>query len=144
MIIGHGVDVLELSRLDSIFSKDDLVQKFAKRICSPDEYLVFCDKFLNNIQKSKNFLAKKFSSKESMSKAIGCGIGEFLSFQDITINKNNFGKPQVEMNEKIIQAINDTNQLSLKKKQIQLSISISDDKSIVFTSAILSFLTFTS
>ncbi len=139
MIIGHGVDIIYLSRLDRIFLQNSSVEKFAKRICSKDEFFLFSEKFSGDYIKSKNFLAKKFSAKESISKAIGCGIGEFLSFKDIDIKHNSFGKPYVIINDAIVNAVNKVNNLKSNQDNLFFHLSTSDDSATIFTSAILNF-----
>lgn len=59
------------------------------------------------------YLAKRFAAKEAISKALGVGIGENLSFQDIEISNNDLGKPIV---------------LLEKFPDIKIHLSLSDEK----------------
>ncbi|MDP4162376.1 MAG: holo-ACP synthase [Bacillota bacterium] len=87
MIEGIGIDIIELSRVEEILSKQ---KKFADRILTPAEKARFEE--LNGKRKIE-FLAGRFAAKEAYSKANGTGIGKELSFLDIEIEADAFGKP---------------------------------------------------
>lgn len=86
MIIGIGCDIVEIGRI----SKMESLDKFVARILSPSEIEVY-DEIANN--KKITFLAGRFAAKEAFSKALGCGIGTKLSWQDITILNHKSGAP---------------------------------------------------
>ena len=50
---------------------------------------------------SAAFCAKRFAAKEAFSKALGTGIGRVVSFQDLTVRKNENGKPYFMPSEKL-------------------------------------------
>ena len=117
MIYGVGTDVVEVSRIAKALERfgDD----FAKKILSPEEFLVFQK---NNLK--ENFLAKRFAAKEAFSKAIGTGFRDNLNFKDINITNDKLGKPSFVVTDKIKKII---------KKQFKISsfdffLSISDEK----------------
>uniref|UniRef100_UPI003F5C766B holo-ACP synthase n=1 Tax=Sodalis-like secondary symbiont of Drepanosiphum platanoidis TaxID=2994493 RepID=UPI003F5C766B len=89
MIIGIGVDIIEINRIKKLFSyKND---KFANKILNKYEFLKY--KFCKN---KINFLAKHFSVKEATVKAFGIGMRNGLTFNKIEIYKNNLGKPMLK------------------------------------------------
>ncbi|WP_080848791.1 holo-ACP synthase [Cytobacillus gottheilii] len=89
MIIGIGIDIVELHRIQKLADKH---QKFALRILTVSEYQQF--EQLHG-ERQVEFLAGRFAAKEAYSKAMGTGIGTDLSFQDIEIMKDERGKPSI-------------------------------------------------
>ncbi|BAP84970.1 4'-phosphopantetheinyl transferase [Paucilactobacillus hokkaidonensis JCM 18461] len=87
MIFGTGIDLTEISRIDQMQVKHP---HFADKVLTSKELLQY-DQLKG--QSKREFLAGRFSLKESFSKAYGTGIGEQLSFQDIEILNNEVGRP---------------------------------------------------
>lgn len=87
MIKGIGIDIIELSRIGELISRQT---KFADRILTPTEKQRFED--LPERRKVE-FLAGRFAAKEAFAKAVGTGIGRELSFLDIEIAADDLGKP---------------------------------------------------
>ena len=87
MIKGIGTDILQISRM-----ADALIRtpKLPQRILTAKEY----DQFLASPEATR-FMAKRFAAKEAVVKALGTGIGRGVSWQHITITKDDFGKPLV-------------------------------------------------
>ncbi|MFZ7947036.1 MULTISPECIES: holo-ACP synthase [Bacillaceae] len=87
MIKGIGIDIIELSRIRELITRQS---KFADRILTENENNKF--KILSEVRRVE-FLAGRFAAKEAFSKALGTGIGKELSFLDIEIGTDAFGKP---------------------------------------------------
>jgi len=87
MISGIGIDIVELSRIKRIYSRQ---QKFVDRILTKKEKELF--NVLTDDRKGE-YLAGRFAAKEAFAKAVGTGLGGKLSFLDIEIEKNKSGKP---------------------------------------------------
>ncbi|MHC0039462.1 holo-ACP synthase [Pseudoneobacillus sp. C159] len=109
MILGTGIDIVELDRIKTIIERQP---KFIQRILTEDEQVIF--KKLTGARKVE-FLAGRFAAKEAFSKARGTGIGSDLSFLDIEIQADVKGKPQI---------------VSPIKEGVHLSISHSRDYAI--------------
>ena len=92
MIYGIGHDVLEIERISALM-EGRLKDKFMERILTVREIqLGECrDRMLTE------FVAGRFSAKEAIVKALGCGIGRTLGFTDIEILPNGLGKPEVQI-----------------------------------------------
>lgn len=86
MIIGHGIDIEQISRIQKAHDKH---KTFAKRVLTEAEYQVFAG--LTG-QRQMTFLAGRWSAKEAFAKALGTGIG-VLTFQDIEILNDAKGSP---------------------------------------------------
>lgn len=88
MIVGIGIDMVELSRIEQIVLGK---VTFLRRILTPKEYELY--EALSHKRKIE-FVAGRFACKEAFSKAFGTGIGK-VGFQDIEILKQENGAPIV-------------------------------------------------
>ena len=82
MIWGLGIDLTEIERIHRIRQKGDA---FARKILTANELAVY-QKLSSKRQ--DEFLAGRFSAKESYSKALGTGIGKAVNFKDLEIIDN--------------------------------------------------------
>ena len=86
MIVGIGIDAVELYRIEEII---DHKPKFIERVLTPKEYKLFMTLKRN---RQIEFLGGRFACKEAFSKAYGTGIGK-VGFQDIEILPEENGRP---------------------------------------------------
>jgi holo-[acyl-carrier protein] synthase len=88
MIYGVGMDMLEISRMNKIM-KGKAAKRFLERILTVEE------RELADGRKGRlsEFIAGRFAAKEAVVKALGCGLGQIVGFQDIEILPNASGKP---------------------------------------------------
>ena len=93
MILGTGIDIIEVARIASSFEK--FGERFVNRILLPDE-IDYC---LSH-RKPAPFLAARFAAKEAISKAFGTGIGAQLGWQDMEIRRKESGEPFVVLHGK--------------------------------------------
>ncbi len=117
MIIGLGVDITDLSRIEKAMTTSKL---FAARVLTDKERQVY-DSL--GARRKVEFLGGRFSAKESYSKAYGTGIGSQLSFQDIEILPEDSGRPQIS-----------THPLGT---DVRVSVSISHTAQVVLTEVII-------
>ncbi|MBT2291789.1 holo-ACP synthase [Paenibacillus albidus] len=92
MIYGIGHDVLEIERISAYLNRGTGV-KFLQRILTEREARLAAQKG-NRIAE---FVAGRFAAKEAVVKALGCGIGATVGFQDIEIWPDALGKPEVAL-----------------------------------------------
>lgn len=78
MIVGTGVDVVRIDRIN---------ENISKKILGPRELKEF-----EQIKDKKTYLASHFVAKEAFFKALGTGIRN-ISFKDIEITHDTLGKP---------------------------------------------------
>jgi len=90
MIIGIGMDLVEIDRIEKLRKKQP---RFPERILTKAELNQY--ESLNEKRKSE-FLAGRFAAKEAYSKARGTGIGGELSFLDIEIITDEKGRPMIK------------------------------------------------
>ncbi|HJV16283.1 MAG TPA: holo-ACP synthase [Bacillales bacterium] len=113
MIKGIGIDIIELSRIQEIIFKQ---KKFIDRILTENEKQTY-EKLSD--RRKVEFLGGRFAAKEAFSKANGTGIGKQLSFLDIEIGNDPFGKPVIY------------------KPEIQAHLSISHSKEYAIAQVII-------
>lgn len=90
MIVGTGIDLVELERIQSILARQE---RFYTRILTVEEQKLF---LTLSKHRQIEFLAGRFAAKEAFSKAMGTGIGREVTFQDLEILPNKRNKPIAE------------------------------------------------
>ena len=123
MIFGIGTDIVEVARIEASIAQfgDD----FAKRILAPSELPSYLDSKIK-----ARFLAKRFAAKEAFSKALGTGLREPATFQNIAVSHDDLGKPVLLLAAEL--------QKYLDSKNItQAHITISDEKNLAAAFVVL-------
>ena len=125
MIYGVGTDIVSIKRMQEILNKNR--DGFINRVLTEHERALFANK-----SDSAAFCAKRFAAKEAFSKALETGIGRVVSFQDLTVRKNENGKPYFMPSEKL--------RVYLQEKGIkQGHLSISDESLNALAFVVLEF-----
>lgn len=88
MIIGVGTDLVEIARLRKMLEGTS-GDRFLERILTPGEREL-AEKRRGRLAE---FVSGRFAAKEAIVKAIGCGIGKQIGFQDIEVLPDALGKP---------------------------------------------------
>jgi holo-[acyl-carrier protein] synthase len=88
MILGIGIDIIEVGRIEASYAK--FGDRFLNRILHPNE-ISYC---LSH-RSPGPFLAARFAAKEAISKAFGTGIGAQLGWQDMEVGRKESGEPFV-------------------------------------------------
>jgi holo-[acyl-carrier protein] synthase len=125
-IFGIGTDIVNISRIKIVFKKN---KNFKKKLFSLNEIKTVETK-LNKI----NSYAKRFAAKEAFSKAIGTGISNGISFNEISIINNHKGKPYIELQGKTKFIVN-----RILKKKYKIFLSISDEKKYALAMVVISY-----
>ncbi len=123
MIFGIGTDIVEVNRIQASITQfgDD----FARRILADSEL----ESYLQSQIKAR-FLAKRFAAKEAFSKALGTGLREPATFQNIAVSHDALGKPMLFFSPEL-QAFLDVKNIT------QAHISISDEKNLAAAFVVL-------
>ena len=116
-IFGIGTDIVNIIRMENSLKKYGI--KFKNKIFSKNE-IIYCEKKTN----PSAFYAKRFAAKEAFVKALGTGITKFISFKNIEVFNDNYGKPSIKLNNKIDNFL----KKKIKKKKYNVYLSLSDDK----------------
>lgn len=116
MIIGIGIDIIEIDRIKKAIQKNN---RFLERFFTVDEL---------NLLASKNYrpssIAGFFAAKEAVVKALGTGFRN-MKWQDIEIDQDNLGKPFVKLH-------NNSKKIAYSKgiEEILLTISHSRENAV--------------
>lgn len=89
MIDGLGIDITEIARVKKAALSHS---QFIQHVLTSDEQEQY-GKYSQ--QRAFEYLAGRWSLKESFAKAYGTGIGAKLGFQDVEIIDNQYGAPIV-------------------------------------------------
>ncbi|MDG0969712.1 MAG: holo-ACP synthase [Porticoccaceae bacterium] len=123
MIKGIGTDIVEIARIVSILHRQN--DRFVSRILTDNEQRKYSDS-----QRETTFLAKRFAAKEAVAKALGTGIGNGVSFQDIEITHDDRGAPLVVLS-------GGAQAVMLDKGASNVFVSISDETNYAIAYAVI-------
>ena len=87
MIIGNGIDIVEIIRLQHSIEKYQ--QNFLDRIFTPEEQAAAREKG----EMRYAYFAGRWAAKEAVSKALGTGFGPECAWTDINISNDGLGRP---------------------------------------------------
>ena len=113
-IFGIGTDISSINRIKNSLKN----KKFITRIFNPVEIKKCNSKFSKN-----NCYAKRFAAKEAFAKALGIGISNGISFNEIVVHNIKSGKPNIKLFGSTKKIVN-----KLLKKKFNIFLSLSDDK----------------
>ena len=123
MIIGIGVDVVEIARVERLHEKYG--ERFAERVLTDAEMQEY-----RRRKNSSSYLALRFAAKEAVAKACGTGIGAELGFHSVRIDNDALGKPELHFLEAASALV--------ERLQIRNAfVSLSDEKHYVVAMAVL-------
>lgn len=88
MIIGHGIDIVELERFRLM--NHSRLRKIAMRICTEEELNEFTNHHIKH-----QYLAKIWAGKEAIAKAFHKGIRDNVTWKNIKIVSDRLGCPKV-------------------------------------------------
>ena len=115
-IFGIGTDIINIKRIEKMIKKKNT--KFISRIFTKIE-IKYCERKKN----SSSYYAKRFAAKEAFSKALGTGISNDISFQNIEISNDKFGKPSINIKGKTLNFL----KKKIKSNNFNIYLSLSDD-----------------
>ncbi len=93
MIFGIGTDICDLRRIRASVERHG--ERFAKKILSDGELLVWKARSARWPERGVSYLATRFSVKEAFSKAIGIGMRMPMTWRSCEIAKVANGKPEI-------------------------------------------------
>lgn len=111
-----GIDIVDIRRIRRIYNK--YKEKFVDRILS-------CKESFKDIKD----IAKAFSVKESIAKALGTGLRGKVNFKNIYLLKDKLGKPYIEFAENLKEEL----------PNIHIEISISHERNYLISIAMIQY-----
>ncbi len=91
MILGTGIDIVELKRFEEILKRRE--DKFLTRVYTAEEREECTSDSGLTVQR----LAGKFAAKEAFLKALGTGLAQGVTWQNIAIVSGKGGRPEVRL-----------------------------------------------
>lgn len=89
MVIGLGIDMVEIERLEAVLERHP--ERAPNRLFTESEQAE-CASRPNPSQ----CLAARFAAKEAFLKALGTGLREGITWQDLVVRNGHHGKPEIE------------------------------------------------
>ena len=99
MIIGVGVDLVEVERIRAALEDLRIGQRFRDRVYTREE-IAYCEKKQRGRYES---YAGRFAAKEAVMKALGRGWGARVRWLDIEVARARSGKPDIVLHDKTAQ-----------------------------------------
>ena len=117
MIVGIGVDICQISRLERTLQR--FGHRVARRVLHPLEMPRY--QRCRNDNQRVHYLAKRFAGKEAVAKALGTGLSHGVYLRSIAITNKPSGQPQVVLD-------GDAQHYANKLNINAIHISISDEQ----------------
>ena len=125
-IFGIGTDIINIKRLEKSLKKSK--NRFKNKIFTAHE-INYCDKK----KRPHSFYAKRYAAKEAMSKALGTGIRKNVTFKNIEVLNNSYGKPYIKLKGRTYDYL----KKKINNKKFKIHLSLSDDKPWAVATAII-------
>lgn len=122
-MISVGTDILKIDRIEAVVER--LGDRFVQRILTQTEREEY-----NSSSQPNRLLAKRFAVKEAVAKALGTGIGRGVSWQDIQLEHNEDGAPQVKLS-------GGAQRVAAERGANRVEISLADEAEYVVAFAVL-------
>jgi len=90
MIIAIGVDLVEISRIEEVFTRRG--DRFRKRVFTEGE-ISYCERRASKLAS----YAARFAAKEAVMKALGTGWSEGVGWKDIEVVSSQTGAPTIQL-----------------------------------------------
>ncbi len=113
MIIGVGVDVIEISRIEKVLTERG--EKFTSKMYTRTEV-----EYCTRDRASAAHFAGRFAAKEAAMKALGVGWGRNAGWLDVEVTNDERGKPLLGMSGS---AARTADSLGVKRAHVSLSHS---------------------
>ena len=125
MIIGIGLDIININRIDTT------IKKYGKRFINRCFTKIEIESSNRKNNKS-SFFAKRYAAKEACSKALGTGLARGVFWQDIEVTNNEYGKPLISLYNNAYLMVN-----QLSNNNYRIEVSLSDEKIYAIANVII-------
>ncbi len=127
MIVGIGLDVVELARMDKLLAGPS-GERFVGRVLTERENSAYA---ALQPRRALEFISGRFAAKEAVVKALGCGIGSMVGFQDIEVLPDALGKPICTLSEESVK------RLGWEGRSYGIHIAITHERSLAAATALI-------
>lgn len=126
MIIGTGIDIIDIRRIKKIINKYN--NRFKNRCFREDEI----NKSESRLKSVESY-AKRYAAKEACAKALGTGLAQGVFWKDIEIQNDQYGKPKIILHNKAIKYFASLT----KKNNCLIEVSLSDEINYAIANVII-------
>ncbi|MFC0213423.1 holo-ACP synthase [Paenibacillus chartarius] len=126
MIIGVGIDMLEIERMRRIL-EGAAGERFLQRVLTAAELELAAERK----GRLAEFAAGRFAAKEAVVKALGCGIGAQVGFRDLEVLPGLHGKPGCRIEPAAL------DRLGLRDGEVTIHLSITHSQAMAAAYAIV-------
>ncbi|RUS46616.1 holo-ACP synthase [Cohnella sp. AR92] len=126
MIVGIGIDMVELERLDKLLA-GSAGSRFLERVLTESERSR-CRELSG--RRAVEFVAGRYAAKEAIVKALGCGIGRLVGFADMEVLPDPSGRPCCRLSAEAWE------RLGLKEERHRLHVAITHERSMAAATAV--------
>ena len=126
MIVGTGIDIIDIRRIKKTIEKYDF--KFKSRCFHLGE--------INKSEarlKSLESYAKRYAAKEACAKALGTGLARGVFWKDIEVQNDKFGKPKIKLHNNALKFL----KRIIKSDDFSIEVSLSDEKKYAIANVII-------
>lgn len=126
-ILGLGCDILEVGRIENLLRKGR--ESFIKRVLTLEEIAEYERRSDKSAPRGTLYIATRYCAKEAFSKAMGTGVGEQFSFQDLSVLNDEMGRPRLVYSERLLMWLN--------SRRAYAQMSLSDEQNYAMSTVIL-------
>lgn len=126
MIVGSGVDVVEIERIAAALARHG--DRFAARVLGPDELARYAARRARCERRGLAFLATRFAAKEAISKALGLGMRMPMTWRAVELLNAPSGQPVAVAHGALAGFI--------AARGLTLHVSVSDERGVAIAYAI--------
>jgi holo-[acyl-carrier protein] synthase len=126
VIFGIGQDAIEISRIAEALERHG--DRFARRILGPREMAVFQARRRRWPSRATAYLATRFAAKEAVSKAVGLGMRQPMSWRAVEIVNEPSGRPGAVANGALAAFLQD--------RGLRLHVTVTDLEQIAVAAAV--------
>jgi holo-[acyl-carrier protein] synthase len=123
MIFGTGIDIVDISRFEKFVRENN--EPLFNRVFTPHE-LAYCV----TKRRSAQHFALRFAAKEAFLKALGTGLRNGISWRDMEVVNDPFGKPELQLGGR-------AGELCRENNVTRIFLSLSHDGNFAVASVIL-------
>jgi holo-[acyl-carrier protein] synthase len=127
MIFGIGTDMVEIERIRAADAR--FGDRFALRILGSLEIERYRLRRARSNERGITFLATRFAAKEAISKALGLGMRQPMSWRSVEIVNDASGRP-------VPQISSDALRRFTEQRRLRLHVSVTDEKQFAMAYAI--------
>lgn len=100
MIIAIGIDIIEIARVEAVFSRQG--DRFRKRVFTESE-AAYCERRALRLSS----YAVRFAAKEAAMKALGTGWADGVRWRDIEIMRDEKGAPTLRLHGRALERMHE-------------------------------------